>query len=72
MEENNYYNLHFEIAMMPPKLTPSQKMAGPISQVLEAYEVWSNERGSLMVIDRANKDRLLNLLSSQAAHSAAT
>lgn len=47
-------------------------MAGPISQALEAYEVWSNERGSLMVIDRANKDRLLDLLSSQAAHSAAT
>lgn len=30
------------------------------------YEVWSNERGSLMIIDRAHHDRLLALLSSSA------
>lgn len=51
---------------MPSKRTPSHKMAEPIPQAL----VWSNERGSLMVIDRAHEDRLLPLLSSQAVHSA--
>lgn len=55
---------------MPSKRTPSHKMAEPIPQALGVYEVWSNERGSLMVIDRAHEDRLLPLLSSQAVHSA--
>lgn len=53
---NNYGNLHFQIAAMPPKHTPSNKWAGAIFQVLEAYEVQPNERGSLMVIDGAHKD----------------
>lgn len=57
---------------MPSKRTPSRKMAGPISQAPGAYEGWSNERGSLMVIDRAHEDRLLPLLSSEAVHSATT
>lgn len=55
---------------MPSKHTPSHKMAGPISQALGAYEVWSSERGTLIVIDRAHKDRLLPLVSSEALHSA--
>lgn len=54
---------------MPPKYTPSQKWAGAILHVLEPKnEVQSNERGSLMVIDRAHKDRLG--LAGGAAHSA--
>lgn len=53
---------------MPPKHTPSRKWVAAIFQVLEAYKVPSNERGSLMVIDRAHKDRLG--LGSEAAHSA--
>lgn len=65
---NNYCNLHYQTVVMPSKRTPSHKTAGPISQALEAYEVWSNERGSLMVIDRAYEDR--PVLSSEAVHSA--
>lgn len=65
---NNYCNLHFQIVVMPPKHTPSHKWVGAIFQVLEAYKVSSNERGSLMVIDRAHKDGLG--LASEAAHSA--
>lgn len=53
---------------MPPKHTPSHKWAAAIFQVLEAYEVQPNERGSLMVIDRAHKDTFG--LASEAAHFA--
>lgn len=57
---------------MPSRHTPSHRMVEPISQAWGPCEVWSNERGSLMVIDGAQEDRLLALLSSKAVHFAIT